>query len=634
MRRKNTAKIVLLLVLCTSTLLMSFPVFAKEGQAKIDSLLSDLSKQQEDTNKAKILMYLSGAYEETNPEKGIEYGLKALALAKQLKWQRGEARIYTVLGTNNKTIARNNKALEYYITAAKLYHQLGDKSGEGRTTGNMGTVYRALGDSVRALDCFQKAVHILEESGEKKGVAIYTGNIGNLYCDELHNYPKALEYMGRSLKYFEEAGEKSGIARTSLNMGNVHARMNNFTGAIACFRRTLEISEQIDNRIQAANSLCNIGGIYLRILETTINNKNRKSVAQNSTNELPFAPYKPDKGVPADKAGLLAGAFEYLKRGLAISEEIGFLEGMIDCQRELRLAYKLSGDYQHALQASDEYHKLFDSVYSMDNEEQIVKLSVGYEYDRLRLADSLKTAEREKIATINLKKQKSYTYMGLVGIAVLTGFSFFIVKERKKSEKERKKSDGLLLNILPEEVAKELKAKGATTARHYDNVTVLFTDFVNFTQVGEHMSPQGLIDELHACFRAFDEITTKYQIEKIKTIGDAYLAVCGLPLPDAQHAENVVKAALEISAFMADRLAKLGSNRTFALRVGIHSGTVVAGIVGVKKFAYDIWGDTVNTAARMEQNSESSKINLSQTTYDLVKDTVKCTYRGEIDVKG
>jgi class 3 adenylate cyclase len=148
------------------------------------------------------------------------------------------------------------------------------------------------------------------------------------------------------------------------------------------------------------------------------------------------------------------------------------------------------------------------------------------------------------------------------------------------------------------------------------------------------MSPQGLIDELHACFRAFDEITTKYQIEKIKTIGDAYLAVCGLPLPDAQHAENVVKAALEISAFMADRLAKLGSNRTFALRVGIHSGTVVAGIVGVKKFAYDIWGDTVNTAARMEQNSESSKINLSQTTYDLVKDTFKCTYRGEIDVKG
>ena len=198
----------------------------------------------------------------------------------------------------------------------------------------------------------------------------------------------------------------------------------------------------------------------------------------------------------------------------------------------------------------------------------------------------------------------------------------------------KKKSDDLLLNILPAEVAEELKANGATVARHYDNVSVLFTDFVNFTKAGEHTSPQALIDELHACFKAFDEITGKYGIEKIKTIGDAYLAVAGLPKADPDHALNMVRAAKEISAFMANRLADHGGDLTFRIRIGIHSGSVVAGIVGVKKFAYDIWGDTVNTAARMEQHGAPGRINISQNTYELVKDAFTCEYRGELEVKG
>ena len=137
---------------------------------------------------------------------------------------------------------------------------------------------------------------------------------------------------------------------------------------------------------------------------------------------------------------------------------------------------------------------------------------------------------------------------------------------------------------------------------------------------------------MHNCFKVFDGITEKYSIEKIKTIGDAYLAVCGLPLPDANHANNIVMAAIEITEFMKERQAQLG-DRTFTIRIGIHSGDVVAGIVGVKKFASDIWGDTVNTAARREQNRESNKINISQTTYELVKDKFACQYRGEIEAK-
>ena len=207
-----------------------------------------------------------------------------------------------------------------------------------------------------------------------------------------------------------------------------------------------------------------------------------------------------------------------------------------------------------------------------------------------------------------------------------------IAKEKTEVEKQKQQSDKLLLNILPEEVAAELKETGTAKAKYFDNVTVIFTDFVNFTKTSEQMTPQELIDELHNCFKNFDEIITRYNIEKIKTIGDAYLAVAGLPIADPKHAENTVSAAIEIRNFMVNRYKELG-DKTFKIRIGIHTGNVIAGIVGLAKFQYDIWGDTVNTAARMEQSSANGKINISQTTYDLVKDKFVCTYRGDIEAK-
>jgi adenylate cyclase len=207
-----------------------------------------------------------------------------------------------------------------------------------------------------------------------------------------------------------------------------------------------------------------------------------------------------------------------------------------------------------------------------------------------------------------------------------------IERQHEQLKTEKQKSDNLLLNILPAEVAEELKEKGGTTAKLYDKVTVMFTDFVDFTKASERMAPEELVNELHTCFKAFDEIISRYNIEKIKTIGDAYLAIKGLPEPDEAHAEKIISAGLDIIDFMADRRVKLGQN-TFEVRVGVHSGSVVAGIVGVKKFAYDIWGDTVNTAARMEQNSEAGRINISQATYELVKDKFSVIYRGEVAAK-
>lgn len=203
---------------------------------------------------------------------------------------------------------------------------------------------------------------------------------------------------------------------------------------------------------------------------------------------------------------------------------------------------------------------------------------------------------------------------------------------------EKKRSDDLLLNILPEEVAKELKERGKSEPKLFDNTTVLFTDFKEFTVTSEHLSPKELVHDLNNCFSAFDKIMQKYDIEKIKTIGDAYLAVGGLPTPNYTHTKDVVKAALEIREFIRKGKAKkIAQNLPyFEIRVGIHTGPVVAGIVGVKKFQYDIWGDTVNTASRIESNGEAGRINISQSTYELLKDDPDFLFdiRGKIEAKG
>ena len=210
------------------------------------------------------------------------------------------------------------------------------------------------------------------------------------------------------------------------------------------------------------------------------------------------------------------------------------------------------------------------------------------------------------------------------------------VQERTKELRlEKQKSDDLLLNILPEEVANELKEKGSADAKQFDMVTVMFTDFKGFTKISERLSPSQLVEEIHICFKAFDAIIAKHNIEKIKTIGDAYMCAGGLPVSNETHAVDVVNAAIEIRQFMQEHLEKkkLASQEVFEIRIGIHTGPVVAGIVGIRKFAYDIWGDTVNVASRLESSGEAGKINISGSTYEYVKEHFSCTYRGKIDAK-
>jgi predicted ATPase/class 3 adenylate cyclase len=216
-----------------------------------------------------------------------------------------------------------------------------------------------------------------------------------------------------------------------------------------------------------------------------------------------------------------------------------------------------------------------------------------------------------------------------------TNLEFKVQERTRDLQSEQEKTNQLLLNILPADIARELKEKGGAQAKKFESVSVLFTDFKGFSMIAEKMSASELVSEIDYCFKEFDRIIQKYQIEKIKTIGDAYMAVGGLPVTNETHSVDVIKAGLEIRDFIESHKMRMMAERKpiFEIRIGIHTGNVVAGIVGLKKFAYDIWGDTVNVAARMESSGEVGKVNISGTTYELVKDHFTCMHRGKVKAK-
>ncbi len=576
----------------------------KQDRARIDSLLKELNsdsyQNKEDTNNVKLLNTIAYSYVNIDPAEGIKYGQQGLSLAERLTWNKGIAIADGALGVNYFSRSDYPKALEYSLKSLKINEELNDKKAMASNFGNIANIYNNQSNYTIALEYYTKALKMFEDLSDKKGIAISMGNIGNTYAN-LNNNPKALEYSLKALKMCEETGNERGIASNLGNISGAYTGMSNYPKALEYGLKAVKIFEEIGDKNNLIANLGNVGECYLDMArDTTV------------------------KQTDIEKTETLHKAIDYLNRAIILAKEIGDLDYLQTYSQNLSDAQEMTGDFKDAL-ASYKQHVIYnDSVFGRENKIKIIELEMKRDQDLKSLAQAKKHNERIFFIT------------GIGMLLLVIVFVFKNYTSQKNSNKllsiEKKRSDDLLLNILPVEVADELKETGTAAAKYFDNVTVMFTDFVDFTKAGEKMTPQQLVDELHNCFKTFDEIMRKYGIEKIKTVGDAYLAVSGLPVADPEHAVTMVKAAMEISHFMRERKKHLGEN-TFEVRIGIHSGNVVAGIVGVIKFAYDIWGDTVNTTARMEEHSEAGKINISQTTYELVKDKFRCSYRGEVTAK-
>ncbi len=406
----------------------------------------------------------------------------------------------------------------------------------------------------------------------------------------LEEYDSSLYYFNKTLGYAVKNNDNLWIGIINGNLGFIKTKQRKYDEAIPLIEKNIASSRKFQAMGDLSVALSELGALLLLKKE-----------------------YKKDLELQREALDIIKQKNMYLR--YEITTRI---------YPNVAKAYAANGFLDSAYSYSDSTNSAKDSLEKHRN--TIFLSGVQHKIDVEKHNAELLKKEAE------VKQQKLYRNSLFGGLAVVLLFAGVFLIQRNKIKKGKSQSDELLLNILPVEVAEELKAKGTADAKHFENVTVLFTDFKSFTTVTEDLSPQELVGELHTCFKKFDEIIEQYGIEKIKTIGDAYLAVCGLPLSDRNHAVNVVNAAIAIRDFIKSRRHNLGE-RTFEIRIGINSGSVVAGIVGVKKFAYDIWGDTVNTAARMEQNSEAGKINISEMTYELVKDKFICEYRGEIDAK-
>ena len=331
-------------------------------------------------------------------------------------------------------------------------------------------------------------------------------------------------------------------------------------------------------------------------------------------------------------------AIEKFHTAYDIAKEVPYFDLMLLSSHELERLYYGMGDYQDAYLYSVTTRNLGDSINDMSRKEQMIINGINREQQVRDKVNEEQKRESERM----IRQKKTERNMMAVFVAFLFILSFVIFRNyriQKKSnirlDQEKKRSESLLLNILPGETAEELKQTGKAKAKYFAEVTVMFTDFKDFTQASEKMKADELVEEIHFYFSEFDRIVSRYGIEKIKTIGDSYMCVGGLPVCNDSHAKDVVNCAMELQEFMeVQKILRSHSGKTwFELRIGIHTGPVVAGIVGTRKFAYDIWGDTVNTASRMETSGEPGKVNISGATYEKVKDYFSCTYRGKVQAK-
>ena len=625
--------------------------------------------------------HTSGQYEEANQD-----FFRSIELAEQYGFKQVKA--FALMGAADSYYAMNkyDQALEYYERSERFSRQMGFGMIEALAIGNKSTIFSAKGDYSTAEQLLLQAIKLEEKLNLRSFQAAAVNLLGNLYrfqdqlpqafqmykraeqlaektdfdvlkaeifmsIGRLHDrqdeYELGLEYKQKTLDLWRANGAIVGVLWTYNNIGWSHIYMENYEDALENFEMNLILSDSSGNDLGASSAYLGFGEVYHQIgdhkkaLENNLQSYELRK-GMNSERRIAYSSFVVGRSYQALGQNRTAlpwceRAYRYYELNQEIEDYIG------TCQCLYRI-HKALGQPATALYFHEQMLALKDTINNRDISKQMQKL----EFDKQLLADSL--ADQEEAyrvemaheAEINRKNRVRDILMGS-GLLVfllaggLWNRLIYTRKSRATISKERDRSENLLLNILPYKVAEELKTNGKAAAQHFNNVSILFTDFKDFTKISEKLSPEALVTELNILFEAFDRITEKYGIEKIKTIGDAYMAAGGIPVPDDAAPGNTVLAALEMQAFVGQRVEKVDPENTgFKMRVGIHTGPVVAGIVGVKKFQYDLWGDTVNTASRMENNCETGKVNISQSTFDLIRTDSHFEFeeRNPIAVKG
>lgn len=602
-------------------------------------------------------------------KKGSAAELKALEIAAETEEQNGNfpaafAAYDKILKrvkdqAPERLIAFNNLACLYnrsgnffeaidYFTDAEKENEGQNVLNKNKLYSNMGIAYTNAGNTGKALEYFAKATAFAADDAQRAEAAHLTAAI---YLSEKDWY-NAQQFNNLATQLANQTGNQQLLSECYATAAEAHQGLYEYEDALKYYEQHLQLRDSLalEERLRRQSLL------QQQFLLEKAEKEIKLLLVNEEINELTINRLELERNnlkLESDKYALEAAQQEasiaLLQQEKAIREaELQNQElAAAQAEQQLRLTKQLLDAEQKdrriaELKQREELQKL-----ELDRQEALEKKQ-QQEIEMLNQQQAISALELEKQETF---RQGAYIAGGLLTLilALMAGSYWFarrtnrrlaaqkieIEQSHAETEAEKAKSDELLLNILPAATAAELKENGTATPRHYGQVTVLFTDFVNFTSFAESISAEELIEELNACFVAFDEIIVRHGLEKIKTIGDAYMCAGGIPTPNATNAADAVRAGLEMQDFIQNRCSsnkKIG--RAYCeMRVGIHTGPVVAGVVGKNKFAYDIWGDTVNLASRMESSSEIGAVNISENTYQLINEKFSCKYRGEVEVK-
>ena len=498
-----------------------------------------------------------------------------------------------------------------------------------------GNALRLKGNFGPALNSFLESLEYAQRAQNTAGVGAATISIADAYS-LLGNSQTSQIYYERGIEILRTVDDPATLATAILNAGDEFLRNGNYDKALEYTKEAGPLFEALDHSLGYAYYLGNMGRIYAGLGENDLAKENINqaiTLLQELEQPYPISDYLLDLSGIYAKQKFSREAFEYALRSLELATQYGLKEQIANANLQLSELSEASGNYANAHNYYKSHVIYRDSIKNLESIRQMADLRLDFEVSQKQLEVDLLAQQKKNQNIVIISTIIALVLIGLLALGLYKR-NMFIEKMTRIIKREKNRSDSLLLNILPEETARELKNYGKVKAKRFDSVSVMFTDFCNFTYKSEHLPPEVLVESVDYYYSKFDRIMEKYGLEKIKTLGDAYMCAGGIPFPLQDNAHKILLAALEILLFVKEaRNKRSGDEVRFEIRIGVNTGPLVAGVVGSKKFAYDIWGDTVNIAARMEACSEAGRINISEKTYELVKDHFTCEYRGELEVK-
>lgn len=547
------------------------------------------------------------------------------------EWQNELGTIYNNLGYNHVQLAKYSGAIRWFRQAETHFQE--DEERLAVLYNNLGIAYFNQRELKLSIQYLLKALSLCDPEDH-----LQKGRISNVLSTiylQTNDYFNAQNFNRDAIEHARQSNDIQLNAEVYETAADIHSLLFEYEEAIKAYKTHLEFRDEIlvVDRFERERLLQE--KLTLEKTEKEVKLLLARGELQDLTieqlkleqerNQLEINNLNLEAQQQKNELDLLRQS-EQLKETSLKNQEL-------ETQRARQALLLAEGQLEQEKQARE--------LSELAQSEALTRAELGEKEARLRQEEqntAILQKDQEILQRKNEVVQNRNIFLSLISLLVLGGLLYTrrinqqLKQQKLELEAEQQKSESLLLNILPGSVAQELKEKGTTTPRRYESVSILFSDFVGFTRIAAQSSPEQILAELNDCFMGFDAIMEEVGIEKIQTVGDAYLAVGGLPHEDPAHAIKCVSAAKKMISFLDER--NRHHNIQWRVRVGIHSGTITAGVVGTKKFAYNIFGDTVNTAARIETNGEQGRINVSAPTYELIKEDFECEYRGKISAKG